>query len=88
MKQTKKNVTPMPMTIVACRSPDTYTTKLKEEPTQSTRGMPRSYSSPDIMKQLADEDKASSTPGYDRTSKPPLRWVCVGGCVCVGWGCV
>ncbi|KAL8615253.1 hypothetical protein ACOMHN_050294 [Nucella lapillus] len=52
---------------------DKYTTRLKEEPTISTRGgLSRSHSSPDIMKQLADEAKMTSKPVYDRTSKPSL----------------
>ncbi|KAK7113963.1 ubiquitin carboxyl-terminal hydrolase 8-like isoform X2 [Littorina saxatilis] len=51
-----------------------YTAKLKDEPTvSSTRGMSRSHSSPDIVKQLADEVGGKNMPAYDRNIKPAVR---------------
>ncbi|XP_048242717.1 ubiquitin carboxyl-terminal hydrolase 8-like [Haliotis rufescens] len=53
----------------------TFTTKLKEEPAQSSRGLSRSFSSPDIMKQLVEEgDKPFHMPNIDRASKPLQRF--------------
>ncbi|XP_067653000.1 ubiquitin carboxyl-terminal hydrolase 8-like [Haliotis asinina] len=49
----------------------TFTTKLKEEPAQSSRGLTRSFSSPDIMKQMAEE---GDKPFIDRASKPSQRF--------------
>ncbi|XP_012937309.1 ubiquitin carboxyl-terminal hydrolase 8 [Aplysia californica] len=51
-----------------------YTTQLKDEPSvSSSRGLSRSHSSPNIMKELADEEKARrALPGVDRGSKPSI----------------
>ncbi|XP_076439323.1 ubiquitin carboxyl-terminal hydrolase 8-like [Babylonia areolata] len=65
---------PPTMTTQPQHRKDTYTTRLKDEPTTTTTrgGLSRSHSSPDIMKQLADEAKMSSKPVYDRGSKPSI----------------
>ncbi|KAK7479103.1 hypothetical protein BaRGS_00029621 [Batillaria attramentaria] len=61
-------------TIRPSQAAGTYTTRLKEEPAVSSRGgLTRSHSSPDIMKQLADEERAAAKPVYDRGAKPAAR---------------
>ncbi|CAG2252384.1 UBP5 [Mytilus edulis] len=51
-----------------------YTTKLKDEPTTSKRGLSRSNSSPNIAKMMEEEDKVTPLrPSIDRSSKPAQR---------------
>ena len=65
---------------LTCDTPGTYTTSLKEEPSvSSSRGLSRSHSSPNIKKQLEEEEERSRQvaplPSVNRGSKPVPRLV-------------
>ncbi|CAC5425634.1 USP8 [Mytilus coruscus] len=56
--------------------PGKYTTKLKDEPTTTKRGLSRSNSSPNIAKMMEEEDKVTPLkPSIDRSNKPAQRYI-------------
>ncbi|XP_052096420.1 ubiquitin carboxyl-terminal hydrolase 8-like [Mytilus californianus] len=63
-----------PQTKIKLPADGKYTTKLKDEPTTTKRGLSRSNSSPNIAKMMEEEDKVPPLkPSIDRSNKPAQR---------------